>query len=102
MISGYGPLRAAHRRVVDEGVGREDVVELVPTPEVDRVAVRDQQVLDLQAVGDLLEAAHGQSMADPPRSPGAPPGREPAWWVRSSPVCKSRVRQAERERPEED
>jgi len=45
--------------VVDVGVGGEHPVEVVEALLVDRRRVVDQQLLNLEAVGDLVEGHHG-------------------------------------------
>src|SRR4030095_238076 len=48
-------LDAARRHVVDLGGRQEDGVEQLPVLLVDRLRVPDQEVVDLDAVRDLLE-----------------------------------------------
>ena len=51
---GQVPLGTPHRRVVNVGVGREHVVEQIPVLAVDGMRVVDEQILDLQAIGNFL------------------------------------------------
>jgi ribosome-binding ATPase len=55
-------LDATGGRVVEEGVGREDVVEPVELLGIERPGVAGQHPLDLVTVGELLGSIHG----DPP------------------------------------
>src|ERR1700731_1594381 len=66
-------LDAAHRAVVDVGVGREHAVEVIEAPLIDRRRVVDQQLLDFQPVRDLLQAQHGSIEHDRGPPLGSPP-----------------------------
>src|ERR1700722_510091 len=52
--------KADHLGVIDDRIRREHLVELIPVLAVDRVAVRDHQVLNFLPIGQLLQShRHG-------------------------------------------
>ena len=50
--------KSHHLRVVDDRIGREHLVELVPVLAIDRVAIGDHEILNLLAVRQILQG-HG-------------------------------------------